>query len=93
MLQNGYAQTMQMVLQCTGNISGVIRNREYALSALHFQRNTDSFKKSHGILRGESGKCTVKKTSVGQCILNQCLRLAVIGDVTAALSGDIYFNT
>ena len=79
----------QLKKQGVHNVRRPVGHGEHPLPPLRFQRHPQALKKVHGVLGGEAAKRAEQKPPVPGDGGQQLVPAAVVGEVTAALSGDI----
>ena len=84
-------QGFQLPLQRTADIKRTVADRENTVSPLRLQRNTDLFKERHGITAIKLGKRAVQELAVLRRVGHQGFNICIVGNIAAALSGDIQF--
>ena len=73
------------------HIGGTVRNREHAVSALHFKVDAQFLKESHHLLRREGSHRAVKKLAVSKGAAQDLVCRTGIGHVAATLASDVNF--
>ena len=89
MIPDVHAISLQTSEQGCRDIRGVIRDRKHTVSPLHFDRASVFFKEILDHIMVKPIDSTVQKFVVAGNIGKKIFRRAVVGQITAAFSGDI----
>ena len=85
------AGTLQICPQSVNDRRGLVAFRKYPVAPLHLETAPQPFKKGHDLLRREGFHGAVEKAAVTGDVLQNLLGRAAVGDVAAALAGDVQF--
>ena len=85
------AGTLQVCPQGVDDRRGLVAFGKYPVAPLHLETAPQSLKKGHDLLRREGFHGAVEKAAVTGDVLQNLLGRAAVGDVAAALAGDVQF--
>ena len=88
---NPHAQPLQLPPERSGHVAGVIGDRKDPVSTLHLQRNAKLLHQFHHVAVVKGRERRVHEARVAHHLPEEVLRLSGVGQVAAALSGDVYF--
>ena len=83
-----HVQPAELIFKRVNHVARLVGNRETALSALGFQRNSQPLEILHHVRGGALRKRAVKEPGVSRNVFQHGLGIAVVRDVAAPLAGD-----